>query len=213
VTLTTPTFPTFPAAFHTLNVANISPETLTGTAAADTLTGGSDAELIFGLDGNDTLSGDVGGDTLTGGLGKDSMTGGLGADSFDCNLKTETKKGLANRDVITDFSGVGGDGDHIDLSGIDANSTKHGNQDFKFIGSKAFHDKAGELHVLHKTDFFLVEGDINGDGRADFQIEVHSGAALSRSDFLGVIIPLAHQATHHQDSTPDDLGWFWGGRG
>jgi hypothetical protein len=42
---------------------------------------------------------------------------------------------------------------------------------------------------------------------------VHSAASLSRDDFLGVKVPLVHQAVHHFDSAPDDLGWFWGGRG
>jgi hypothetical protein len=30
----------------------------------------------------------------------------------------------------------------------------------------------------------IVAGDINGDGRADFQIEVHSDAALAKADFI-----------------------------
>ena len=71
----------------------------------------------------------------------------------------------------------------IDLSGIDAKKGA-GNQSFKYIGGKHFHDVKGELHVLHKTGFFLVEGDINGDGRADFQIEVHSLNALLKADFI-----------------------------
>jgi hypothetical protein len=33
-------------------------------------------------------------------------------------------------------------------------------------------------------DAFIVSGDINGDGRADFQILVDSEAALAGADFI-----------------------------
>jgi serralysin len=160
-------------------------ENLTGSkTGADSLTGDDLANVLTGLGGADTLAGGLGADTLIGGLGKDLLTGGNNADIFDFNLKTESVKG-ANRDVIMDFSGVNtpsGDLDLIDLSSIDAKKG-HGNQAFHFIGHRQFHHKAGELHVLHKTGFFLVEGDTNGDGHADFQIEVLSTAALAKADF------------------------------
>jgi serralysin len=93
----------------------------------------------------------------------------------------------ANRDVIIDFSGIRalcGDLDEIDLSGIDAKKG-HGNQAFHFIGANKFHHKTGELQVKYNavTDVAIVSGDIDGNGRADFQIEVHSGAALAKADF------------------------------
>ena len=34
------------------------------------------------------------------------------------------------------------------------------------------------------TDIAIVSGDRNGDGRADFQIEVQSVAALAAADFI-----------------------------
>jgi hypothetical protein len=112
-----------------------------------------------------------------------------GADTFQFELKTESRKG-ANRDVITDFSGVkGGEHDHINLASIDA-KTGHGNQAFHFIGAAAFHHKAGELHFIkqnpagHAHDKTLVEGDINGDGKADFQIELKGLHTLHAGDFI-----------------------------
>ena len=47
------------------------------------------------------------------------------------------------RDRIHDFSRNGGD--KINLSGIDANTVREGNQAFTFIGKSDFHEKAGEL--------------------------------------------------------------------
>jgi 6-phosphogluconolactonase (cycloisomerase 2 family) len=120
------------------------------------------------------------GDTITGGLGKDTMAGGLGDDKFNFDLTAESVKG-ANRDVILDFSH--GQGDRIDLAGIDAKSGG-GNQAFKFIGKQGFHDQKGELHFITKAGFVLVEGDINGDGRADFQIEVQGVGKLVAGDFV-----------------------------
>lgn len=160
-------------------VTNLSTETLNGTIYGDTLIGSDDIESINGLAGNDILYGMGNDDTLTGGLGKDWQTGGTGTDIFDFNLKTETVRG-ANRDVIMDFNKV--ELDQIDLIGIDARKGA-GNQAFKFIGAKHFHDKAGELHYIKKAGYVLVEGDIDGNGKADFQIEVHGVTKLVGLDF------------------------------
>jgi serralysin len=79
--------------------------------------------------------------------------------------------------VIDDFaSGV----DRMDLRLIDANGNAVGDQAFLFIGSSAFHGKAGELNFRSG----IVSGDVNGDGLADFQIKVMNLSALSGSDFL-----------------------------
>ncbi len=166
--------------FH-FTVIDVSPETLNGTEDGETLTGTDDAEFIFGFGRNDHLNGMGGNDTLTGGLGKDWLTGGAGADSFNFHLKTESVKG-ANHDVIMDFHRA--ELDHIDLSNIDAKSkTKTVDDHFKFIGAKPFHHKAGELHFIKKAGFLLVEGDMDGNGRADFQIEVHGITKLGAQDF------------------------------
>jgi hypothetical protein len=104
----------------------------------------------------------------------------------DFNLKTETPKG-ASHDVISDFSGHGHEGDHINLHDIDANIHKHGNQNFTFIKAQHFHHKAGELHFVKHGTFVTMEGDTNGDGKADFQIDVHNLAnnfhCLAAGDF------------------------------
>jgi hypothetical protein len=72
--------------------------------------------------------------------------------------------------------------DHIDLSDIDAKKGA-GNQAFKFIGAKAFTHHKGELHYIKKAGYLLVEGDMDGNGKADFQIEVHGVTKLGALDF------------------------------
>jgi Ca2+-binding RTX toxin-like protein len=155
-----------------------------GGAGNDTIFGDAGDDVMSGGSGADTLHGGANLDTLTGGLGKDTLDGGLNNDFFDFNTKNESVKGV-NRDVIIDFSGViGGELDRIDLSTIDAKSGINGNQKFKFIGGQKFHDVKGELHIVKKVGFVVVEGDINGDGRADFQIEVDNVANLAKADFI-----------------------------
>ena len=154
-------------------------ENLIGSALGiDSLTGDGLANVLSGLGGNDTLIAGAGIDTIIGGGGKDTMTGEADADVFDFNLKGESKKG-ANRDIITDF--VRGE-DTIDLSDIDAKNGS-GNQKFKFIGKNDFHDIARELHYVKKNGFVFVEGDTNGDGRADFQIKVDDLGKVTVGDF------------------------------
>jgi autotransporter-associated beta strand protein len=139
-----------------------------GNAANPALNGTTAGEKIFGLGGNDVIHAGGGADILIGGLGKDSLFGEADADIFDFNKTIES--GIGNkRDTIEDFlSGV----DKIDLRTIDANTTLAGNQKFKFIVDDTFNKKAGELHVLNKFGFDILEGDTNGDGKADFQIKI-----------------------------------------
>ena len=136
---------------------------------------------IFGFGGNDSLTALGGDDILTGGLGQDEMKGNAGADIFNFDLIAETVKGLLTRDIIEDFTR--GE-DRIDLFDIDAKSGVNGNQKFKFIGAQKFHDVKGELHFVKKAGLGLVEGDVNGDGKADFQIQVDNVVKLAAADFI-----------------------------
>ena len=83
--------PNATSAVYTLNVGNLSPETINGTAAGETLTGNSDVNLIFGFAGNDALGGREGNDFLSGGGGKDKYL-------FNTALDP-----VGNVDKITDF--------------------------------------------------------------------------------------------------------------
>jgi Ca2+-binding RTX toxin-like protein len=152
-------------------------ENVTGSAFADTLIGNA---------GANALSGGAGNDVLTGGLGGDVLTGGAGSDVFDVNAANETPVGLNLRDIITDFQ-VGLD--DIDLTNIDANASRWGDQSFRFIGTQEFHGKEGELRYQTfdqagtANDITIVSGDINGDRVADFQLELTKVLQLSAGDF------------------------------
>ena len=151
------------------------------TSAEDTVSGGDGNDTIQGLGGDDILNGDAGKDVLTGGAGADRLTGGAGADQFVYTAVSESTPTV--RDVITDFSHS--QGDKIVLSGIDANSLVAGDQAFTFIGSAAFSHAAGQLRF--ESDGHgntILSGDVNGDGIADFQVQLVGTIPLVSSDFL-----------------------------
>jgi Ca2+-binding RTX toxin-like protein len=156
-----------------------------GSATANILKGGYGFDTLLGFGGSDELYGEVGSDALHGGAGKDFLNGGIGADSFIFAAVAESGVGLAARDLITDFeNGI----DTIWLSLIDAN-TKNGAVDdaFAFIGNQAFGGVAGQLRVYTFADGQIVEGDVNGDAKADFSIEVAMTAfttTLTDTDFI-----------------------------
>ena len=143
-------------------------ENLEGSAYGDNLTGSGGANV---------LKGGAGTDTLTGSGGADSLWGGAGADRFVFSAATHSATDA--RDSIFDFSHA--DGDRIDLSKIDAIS---GGKNDAFVLVGAFTNKAGELISVLETDHYVVQGDLNGDGLADFAINVFSPTPLAASDFL-----------------------------
>ena len=160
-------------------------DSFTGWRGADVVSGGDRADTLRGESGDDALSGDAGddrlfggagADRLTGGAGADQLSGGAGADRFVFARPSDTGNG-ATRDVVLDFaSGV----DKIDLSAMDAQSTVAGNQAFAYIGGAAFGDHAGELRFAGG----LLQGDVNGDGSADFSIRLDGVTRLAALDLI-----------------------------
>ncbi len=166
-------------------------DVLVGREGDDSLSGGDGNDREHGGIGDDTLSGDAGNDkleggdgddTLDGGTGRDALTGGDGADTFVFTADSLAGVGRKIADIIRDFSHA--DGDHIDLSAVDADLTAAGDQAFSFIGTADFSKTAGELRYLVKGDKAFVAGDQDGDGRADFVIRLDDVTKLEAADFV-----------------------------
>ena len=169
----------------TVSVGDVNPEVVGGDRRANVLVGGEGGDIFRGASGDDTLIGGrgAGNDVLVGGAGTDSLTGGLGRDRFDFDAAVQTPAG-ARRDVISGFRHA--DHDRIDVSTIDADATRAGNQKFFFIG----HDSFVHYHALHpgaigmvRVDHGIVQGNVNAALSTDFAIKV-IGSALIAADFL-----------------------------
>lgn len=157
------------------------PDVIHGNAGKDHIWGGAGNDQLYGDAGKDFLHGGAGRDKLTGGSGHDILYGDRGADTFVFKDSTDSKVAAAGRDTIMDFSH--GQHDKINLHAIDADTTRHGNQDFHLGHGSHFHGDAGELIVSTKGSETFVKGDTNGDGKADFSIELHGTLHLHNSDF------------------------------
>lgn len=156
---------------------------LTGNALDNSLTGGIGKNLLMGFDGDDRLDGYIGDDTLVGGAGRDVLMGGMGHDVFQFD---DGDLGMgAARDVILDL----GRHDVIDLRLIDADTTDPSDGAFEYIYGLAFSGTAGELRVERQTNsdgeaVRVLEGDQNGDGIADFQLELRGPTPLADTSFF-----------------------------
>ncbi|MGH6735218.1 MAG: M10 family metallopeptidase C-terminal domain-containing protein [Methyloceanibacter sp.] len=155
-------------------------DVIRGFGGNDRIAGLGGDDLLLGGSGWDVLRGGDGDDVLTGGRGRDFHYGDAGADRFDFNSLGESGLGAANRDRIRDFQRGQ---DDIDLIGIDAKKGVAGNNAFDWIGKSDFHGVKGELRYEDRGSTVIVQGDVDGDGRADFEIFVNVGS-LSRGDFL-----------------------------
>ena len=171
---------------------------LWGGAGDDTLNGLGGDDLLFGQvgndrlnggDGSDRLEGEDGNDRLTGGGGGDALTGGAGADTFAFTLLSDSASG--EPDLIMDFAGKGkpgrapsGERDKIDLSAIDANVERAGDQPFKLV--QEFTGRAGQAYSSYDegTDTTSLFLDVNGDEVADMTIQLLGQINLTRGDFI-----------------------------
>lgn len=111
-----------------------------------------------------------------------------GADHFVFNWIGDSTSGRTMSDIIAD---VGHGRDRIDLMAIDADSRLAGNQAFSWHGTDSFvvgetgwliertFDRGGTAH-----DRTVILGDVDGDARADFRIELAGLKPHDAGDFL-----------------------------
>lgn len=152
-------------------------DSLTGSAVANRIEGGAGADSLIGLGGSDSLLGGNGNDSLTGGAGADSLWGGAGADTFVLSALSDSSAPAS--DIVWDFNA--GEGDKIDLSAIDAIT---GGKDQAFTLVTAFSHAAGQLTVTAEADHYLLQGDVTGDGVADFSMMVYSMGLMTSASFI-----------------------------
>lgn len=155
-----------------------------GSSGANAIEGNGGSDFLFGHGGNDVVSGGASFDYLIGGAGRDRLSGGTGADTFLFTSKTDSGTTAATRDVILDFQDSQ---DVIALDWIDAKANTAANDAFTFIGTDvAFRGAAGELRAYHTATGLRVQGDLDGNGRADFSIDVRDAThviGLTEADF------------------------------
>ena len=143
-------------------------DTVSGGNGDDLVDGDAGKDELYGNAGLDVLFGDSGRDYLEGGAGADVQWGGAGADRFVLRNLTDTGSINADADYIGDFSFAGGD--RLDLSRIDANEGRSGNQAFSFIGTASF-TRAGQANYsVSGGDTFVA---LNTDADADAEAVIH----------------------------------------
>lgn len=170
---------------------------LTGDGGADKIYGGTGADALLGGVGNDSLYGQgdadklfggAGDDKLYGGTQRDDLAGGSGADTFIWGVNADFAPIVSGQqfsvDFIRDFNRA--EGDKIDFSAIDANSTLAGVQDFSFIGKAGFGSGTpGQVHIVATANAYLwrIELNTDGDSGAEFAVMM-IGPSPVAGDFL-----------------------------
>ena len=84
-------------------------------------------------------------------------------------------------DLITDFTPRS---DRIDLTGIDADTTRSGNQTFVWVGDQSL-SGAGQVGFFSAAGNAIVRASTDADSAAEFQIELTGEKALGEEpDFF-----------------------------
>lgn len=154
-------------------------DTIEGFSGEDTLYGNAGADSLLGGAARDELRGGGGNDTLNGGGEKDVIYGGGGNDTFIYESWTQSRAGISKRDVIKDMDS----GDRFDLRGMDADLTEAGSQSFTFTDDPEVFD-TGMLRIVDDGGRYRVQGNVDADAAADFEIVVVGDILLDSSDFL-----------------------------
>ena len=167
-------------------------DTIYGSSGANVLEGNGGNDSMLGFGGNDTLLGGAGFDFIAGGAGRDTLDGGIDGnqDRLIFTSTSDSTVGKAGRDRVVNFE----DGfDVVDLTLIDA-VAGGANDAFTLVNADSsvnpaglFSGVAGQLRTQATATGWMIQGDVNGDQKADFAIDIvdptHS-VVLTAADFL-----------------------------
>lgn len=142
---------------------------------------GTTAINLSGNGIDNTITGNNGQNVILGGLGNDTLRGNGGADTFRWTSTAEGNIDFTLTDTIVDFSKD--QGDHIDLSAIDADTTTAGNQAFTFIGSDLFSAPGQVRFLSDKTDTFILLN-TNSDGAHEMAIRISGFQVVDQDWFV-----------------------------
>jgi pimeloyl-ACP methyl ester carboxylesterase len=144
----------------------------------------TDYDFFYGGKGNDKLTGGGASEILIGGAGKDVLKGGGGRDTFVFNAISDSGVTTATRDVISDFKRA--QGDKIDLSAIDADTSTAANDAFLFFDMRDLVDIVFDYtsKLFFDTSDHILYGNNDADAAPDFSILLTGVASLAMSDFI-----------------------------
>ncbi len=156
---------------------------LTGRGGDSEIHGGAGGDRIFGIGGDDMLFGEGANDFIQGGNGDDMIYGGDGQDQLDGGNNNDMLFGGDDnsRDRLTGAAGDdvldgGGGRDILRGDSISGGVVVTGGADI-FDFNEVNDSLAGGSHTI-------ISADVDGDGVADFQIDLNGNVTLTSSDFV-----------------------------
>lgn len=154
--------------------AGVGEDLLVGGEGNDTLIGGGGGrDVIESGEGHDVLRAGEDGADMLGREGQDILYGGAGTDYF--HVLSAAESTLAAPDLFRDFQQGA---DKIELT------VAFFLEAYDFIGSAAFSASGGgEVRAAIAGGRTNIYGDVDGNGTADFRIQLLGGYTLTENDF------------------------------
>ena len=161
-------------------------ESFSGIENAST---GSGADSLFGNTSSNELRGGAGADRMNGFEAADQLVGGLGNDTFVFTAAAHSlgtsRDTIAAGDGAIAFEGAGAAaGDKIDLSAIDADTTKAGDQAFAWGTATG----KAKLWAVNSGNVTLIRGNTDNDAAVEIEIAIADAGVLANKYVAGDFI-------------------------